>query len=230
MRFPVAKLYFRYGAVGSAKTLNLLAVSHNYRQQDKKILLLKPKLDDRFGSEDICSRAGLKAKADYFITKETCFYYKGEPLLKRPYFAPQERIDLDQHLDACCLLVDEAQFLSEGVIEDLHTITIKLNIPVIAYGLKVNFKGYLFEGSKRLMELSDRIEEVKTTCFYCPNKATHNLRLLDGSPVFGGEEIELGADEKYKAACKACFHQFKFKDELCSIVLSPKKSLEKNCE
>ena len=211
----MAKLYFRYGAMGSAKTLNLLAVSHNYRQQDKKTLLLKSSVDNRFGALEICSRAGLKAKSDFLLTNQTCFFSSGKPICERKYSLPLEKIDLDAYPNLSCILVDEAQFLSAGLVEDLHTITIKLKIPVIAYGLKINFQGYLFEGSKRLMELSDAIEEVKTTCFYCENKATHNLRLVDGEPTFTGEEIELGADEKYHATCKSCFYQFKWGAKAC---------------
>lgn len=222
----MAKLYFRYGAMGSAKTLNLLAVAHNYRQQDKKVLLIKPKLDSRFVEGEICSRAGLKTKADYLVSDKTCFFLRGKPICDRELPENFETIDLEKYADVSCILVDEAQFLSEGFIEDLHAITIKLKIPVIAYGLKINFKGYLFAGSKRLMELGDALEEIKTTCFYCENKATHNLRLIDQQPTFTGEEIKLGADEQYRAACKSCFYQFKWGATTCFKSASLEEELE----
>lgn len=223
----MAKLYFRFGAVGSAKTLNLLAVSHNYRQQNKKILLIKPKLDNRFGQTQITSRAGLATEADLQVSKESYFTLQNKPLYDRNVYEPSYAIALDRMLDYACILVDEAQFLTENLIEDLYTITIRCNIPVIAYGLKTNFKGYLFEGSKRLLELSDRIEEIKTTCFYCEKKATHNLKLIDDKPTFDGETIDLGADEKYKPCCKICFYQFK-KDYFKPLARQHNNFLEHN--
>ena len=146
----MAKLYFRYGSMGSAKTLNLLAVAHNYRQQNKRVLLLKPKLDHRFTQEEICSRAGLKTKADFLVEENTIFFHRGEPICDREFTDSVKPINLDSYTDVSCILVDEAQFLSPGLIEDLHAVTIKLGIPVIAYGLKINFKSYLFSGSKKV--------------------------------------------------------------------------------
>jgi len=127
----MAKLYFRYGTVGSAKTLNLLAVAHNYRQQNKKVLLLKPEIDVRFGRELIRSRAGLEKDADFLISPTTVL--KEESL---------KGVD--------CLLVDEAQFLSLAFIEQLRSMTTDFNIPVICYGLRSDFRRQLFEGSQRL--------------------------------------------------------------------------------
>ena len=140
----MAKLYFRYGTVGSAKTLNLLAVAHNYRQQGKHILLLKPELDIRFGKESIKSRAGLEMAADVLV-------------------APGTKL-LEMNWDGVsCVLVDEAQFLSALHIEELRKITLEKGIPVICYGLRTDFRTRLFEGSLRLMELADSIEEVKAS-------------------------------------------------------------------
>ena len=137
----MAKLYFRHGTVGSAKTLNLLAVAHNYRQQGKNVFLIKPALDTRFGQEIIKSRAGLEMSADILVYPET-------NLLENSF----EGIS--------CLLVDEAQFLSATVIEQLRVITLKKDIPVICYGLRTDFRARLFEGSLRLMELADSIEDT----------------------------------------------------------------------
>jgi thymidine kinase len=177
----VAKLYFRYGTMDSAKTLNMLAVAHNYRKQGKRVLLVKPRLDDRFGSTTIASRSGLEAEADLLVDDT--------PL------DPASFAGLD------CVLVDEAQFLAPARIDELRRITIKPGIPVICYGLRTDFTTRLFPGSQRLMELADAIEEVKVTCQYCHKKATCNLRLVDGKAAVDGPTILLGADEQYVPVC-----------------------------
>lgn len=202
----MSKLYFRHGTVGSAKTLNLLAVAHSYRTQKKKVLLLKPAIDDRFELDSITSRAGLTKKADYILSGNSYFTFEGQSLRKGTSCYKEDEINLDLHSNISCILVDEAQFLSSILIEQLHLITLLANIPVICYGLKTNFKGYLFEGSKRILELADRVDEIKSTCFYCDKKALFNLKLKDNVPVWDGEEIEIGAEETYKPACKNCFH------------------------
>ena len=184
----MAKLYFRYGTVGSAKTLNLLAVTHNYQSQNKRVFLLKPKLDVRFGMDDVTSRAGLTKKADMLIDDDTVLH-------------PQAFQEID------CVLVDEAQFLCKAVIDQLRYIATVLKIPVICYGLRTDFRGNLFEGSKRLLEVADTLEEIKTTCAYCNRKAIFNLKIVDGLPSVAGPTIELGTEEKYLPACSACYRQ-----------------------
>jgi thymidine kinase len=151
----MSKLYFRHGAVSSAKTLNLLAVAHNYKSQGKDVILMKPSLDTRWGEKNITSRAGLHQEADILISEDT-------DLLEIPR---------DEHSECCCVLVDEAQFLSPKHIDQLRTISLLWKVPVIAYGLRTDFRSNLFPGSKRLMEVADTIEEVKTTCFFCNKKA-----------------------------------------------------------
>lgn len=198
----MAKLYFRYGAMGSAKSLNLLAVAHNYQQQNKRVLLLKPHLDLRFGTDTIRSRAGLTMEADHLLYSDTVFAHPERPSTGSPH-----SIDISTLMPLHCILVDEAQFLSASIIDELQQLTIHCNIPVICYGLKTNFKGHLFEGAKRLLELADTIEEIKTTCFFCNRKATQNGKFLDGVPVTEGPEIEMGAEEKYLPVCKYCFLQ-----------------------
>ncbi len=182
----MAKLYFRHGTVGSAKTLNLLAVAHNYRQQNKKVLLMKPELDVRFGKEQIKSRAGLEMTADILLSEET-------DLMSYSF----EEID--------CILVDEAQFIPPAIVDQLRTITIERGIPVICYGLRTDFRSQLFAGSKRLMELADSIEEVKATCYFCNRKSIMNLKHVEGMPSLDGPSIQLGAEEKYFPACYACY-------------------------
>ena len=180
----MAKLYFRYGAVSSAKTLNLLAVVHNYKQQGKEVLLLKPKIDTRFGNDIVMSRAGLKLKADIIFDDNT------DLVIDKEYY---------------CILVDEVQFASERIIEQLRDISIKQDIPIICYGLRTDFRTFSFPGSKRLFELADSIEEVKTTCSFCNKKAIFNMKLINGVPTLDGPSIELGAEEKYKPVCANCY-------------------------
>jgi thymidine kinase len=184
----MAKLYFRYGAVGSAKTLNLLAVAHSYRSQGKKILLLKPELDTRFGKEAIRSRSGLEKEADILINEKT-------------------RLAGKDFIGLHCILVDEAQFLTRDFIDHLGDIVRAYNIPVICFGLRTDFKRGLFEGSKRLMEISDSIEEVKTTCHFCNRKALFNIKFVGDSAVLDGPVIELGAEEKYLPTCRTCYYE-----------------------
>ncbi len=183
----MAKLYFRYGAMGSAKTLNLLAVAHNYRQQGKEVILIKPALDNRFGQQKIRSRAGLEMTADILVEPDTI-------------------LDYEDFKKISCILVDEAQFISENLVNQLRKITIDLKIPVICYGLRTDFKSYLFEGSKRLMELADSIEEVKATCNFCDKKSIMNLKHVNGVATVEGPSIQLGAEEMYYPACYQCYH------------------------
>lgn len=178
----MAKLYFRYGTMDSSKSMNLLAVAHNYRKQGKRVLLMKPRVDTRFGSSKIQSRCGLEADADVLIDDETAL-------------SPRDFDGID------CVLIDEAQFLPPPVIDDLRRITIDPGVPVICYGLRTDFRTHLFPGAQRLMELADRIEEVKVTCQYCQRKATCNLRFINGSPTVRGPQIQLGADEHYAPVC-----------------------------
>jgi thymidine kinase len=178
----VAKLYFRYGTMDSAKSMNLLAVAHNYRKQGKRVVLMKPRLDNRFGVTKISSRCGLEAEADLMVDLETTL-------------DPRDFRGLD------CVLVDEAQFLAPSVIEELRRITIDPGVPVICYGLRTDFRTRLFPGAQRLMELADAIEEIKVTCQYCQKKAICNLRFVGGEPTIEGPQIQLGAEESYAPVC-----------------------------
>lgn len=192
----MAKLYFRYGTVNSAKTLNLLAVAHNYRQQGKRVILVKPALDTRFGATWIATRAGLKEHADILVPNGS-------------------KISFDFPEDTACVLVDEVQFLHSDCIDQFsnlaHACTYRpynrRGIPVICYGLRTDFRRQAFPASQRLMELADSIEEVKTICHYCESKAIFNLKLAGGLATMDGPSVELGAEEKYVAACADCYHE-----------------------
>ncbi len=184
----MAKLYFRYGTMDSAKSMNLLAVAHNYRKQGKRVVMMKPRLDTRFGAGKISSRSGLEAEADVMVDDDTVL-------------DPRDFAGLD------CVLVDEAQFLSPSLIEDLRRITVDPGVPVICYGLRTDFRTKLFPGAQRLMELADGIEEVKVTCQYCQKKAICNLRFVNGTPTVVGPQIQLGADEHYAPVCWAHYDE-----------------------
>lgn len=153
----MAKLYFRYGTMDSAKSMNLLAVAHNYRKQGKRVLLLKPRLDDRFGASRIASRSGLEAEADLLVDESS-------------------ELTAEMCAGIDCVLVDEAQFLAPAVVDQLRRITEDPGIPVICYGLRTDFKTALFPASRRLFELADRIEEVKVTCQFCQGKNPREQR------------------------------------------------------
>lgn len=184
----MAKLYFRHGTVSSAKTLNLLAVAHTYRTQGKKVLLLKPAIDTRFGMSRIRSRSGLEAAADVLIHPHS--------VLK-----PQE-------FEGCsCVIVDEVQFASVSIVEQLRELTADPGVPVLCYGLRTDFKGKLFAASQRLFELADMIEEIKTTCAFCNRKAVFNLKHTNGVATMDGPAVDLGADEKYFPACFSCYRE-----------------------
>jgi thymidine kinase len=191
----MAKLYFRYGTVGSAKTLNLLSVFHTYRLQGKNCLLLKPKIDSRFGVETVKSRAGLERKADLVVTEDS-------------EILADDLLNLNKNSNnPHCIVVDEVQFFEEDHIDDLRQISVTFDIPVICYGLRTDFRGELFPASKRLFELADSIEEVKNVCHYCNKKSTMNIKHVDGQATKDGPSVELGAEEKYFPVCYSCYRE-----------------------
>ena len=177
----MAKLYFRYGAMGSSKTANALMVRYNYLERGKRPLLLKPSVDVRDGKTCIRSRCGLAAE---------CVLMENIPL---------EDIKAGVY---DCLIVDEAQFLTKSQVEQLTDIVDFYDIPVICYGLKTDFQGNFFEGSLWLLARADTIEEVKTIC-WCGRKATQNARLDgNGHITKTGEQVVLGANDKYVGLCR----------------------------
>ncbi|MDD2648208.1 MAG: thymidine kinase [Eubacteriales bacterium] len=174
----MAKLYFRYGAMGSSKTANAVMVQYNYEERGQRALILKPMLDNRDGERVIGSRCGLSAPCKYV-----------EEL---------DDIDLGGYN---CVIVDEAQFLTKAQVRKLVSIVDDMGIPVICYGLRADFRGELFEGSKWLLAWADTIEEVKTVC-WCGKKAICNARVVGGRVVKTGEQIVLGGNESYVALCR----------------------------
>ncbi|MBQ8506153.1 MAG: thymidine kinase [Clostridia bacterium] len=174
----MAKLYFRYGAMGSSKTANAIMVQYNYHERGQNALMIKPRLDNRDGERIVGSRSGLSAPCIYMEEIDT--------------------VDLSAYN---CIIVDEAQFLKKEQVQQLVDIVDDLNIPVICYGLRADFQGKLFEGSTHLMAWADTIEEIKTVC-WCGRKATYNARVVDGKVAREGEQIVLGGNESYVALCR----------------------------
>lgn len=186
----MAKLYFRYGSMGSGKTIDLLKVSYNYKERNKEALLLTSALDNRYGKNKITTRIGISEDCYAFSSEDDLFEYV-KNLTKKP--------DI--------VLVDEAQFMTKSQVDNLSDVVDYLDIPVICYGLRTDFKNELFEGSLALMELADKIEEIKTIC-KCGKKATCNLRIVDEKPVKDGQKIFIGGNESYIALCRKCYKEY----------------------
>lgn len=185
----MAKLHFKYGAMNSGKTTMLLQAAHNYEEQGKKVIVIKSNIDKK-GNDTIINRIGLKRKVDELIGIDEKIIDKIRKYL--------------DNLD--CILVDEAQFLSRNQIDELFYITKIYDIPVIAYGLKTNFKSVVFTGSSRLVEVADSLEEISTIC-KCGKKARFNVRTLNGEYLKEGDDILIdGTTEiKYESLCGKCY-------------------------
>ncbi len=178
----MAKLYFRYGVMGSSKTANALMVRYNYEERGQSALLVKPSVDQRDGARFVASRAGLSYPCIYFLD-----------------LVGMKAEDLKLH---ACIIVDEAQFLSREEVQYLTYLVDDLNIPVICYGLRADFKGELFPGSQELLASADIIEEIKTIC-WCGKKAIHNARFDERGVVLKeGEQVVLGANDRYIGLCR----------------------------
>ena len=177
----MAKLYFRYGAMGSSKTANALMVEYNYRERGKRALLAKPKIDLRDGENTIASRMGLK---------RSCIWT--EDLIQMP----------DEKIQAYdCIIIDEAQFCPKSQIEFFTLIVDDLQVPVICYGLRADFQNVPFEGSSWLLAWADIIEEIKTVC-WCGSAARCNARFNERGIVREGAQVVLGGNDSYIALCR----------------------------
>ena len=184
----MAKLYFKYGAMGSSKTAQALITKYNYEENDMKVWLLKPSADTRDGAAILRSRIGLQAEVE-IATPGTNIYDR--------YVA--------EHMGNChAVIVDECQFLTPEQIDQLRQIVDDYNVPVMCFGLRTDFQTKLFPGSRRLMELADCIEEIKTMCD-CGAKATVNARINDGYIVTEGAQVVLGGNDCYIAMCHRCY-------------------------
>ncbi len=184
----MAKLYFKYGVMGSSKTAQALITKFNYEERGMRVWLIKPQTDNRDGNNLIKSRAGLEAPA---------YVLPGTENVYESYQKLTEQVDV--------IIVDESQFLSEDQVDQLSMIVIDYNIPVLCFGLRADFRTKMFPGSKRLMEIADSITEIKTICS-CGRKATVNVRLDEhGKIITEGEQILIGGNDRYTAMCYQCF-------------------------
>ena len=192
----MAKLYFRYGAMGCGKTMQLLQTAFNYEERGMKVCVIKSKTDTKNG-EKLLTRIGPERETDFTFTKRDNIYNK----IKKSY----------QNVN--CILIDEAQFLTPTQVDQLLLITVDFKIPVMAYGLRLNFRqnDSGFEGSTRLLQIADNIEELKTIC-ECGRKATMNARIINGKIVTDGPDILIDdgkTNVEYRAFCPACFMKHK---------------------
>ncbi|MCK8617363.1 thymidine kinase [Fructobacillus sp. M158] len=183
----MAQLYFEYGAMGSGKSIEILKVAHNYESQGKEVLLLTPMINDRDGVGMIASRIGLKRPARV-IEPDADLY--------------QMIQNESQQRQLAAVLVDEAQFLKKEQVDQLAQVVDDLRLPVMTFGLKQDAFNELFEGAKRLIEMADKLVEMKTICSFCGRKATTQLRFKNGQPQYAGEQIQIGGDEAYKPVCR----------------------------
>lgn len=188
----MAKLYYRYGVMGSSKTAQALMTKFNYEERGRYVWLLKPSADTRDGKTIIKSRIGLSAEADVVNPEDNII----ELFKKR---SPYTCVDT--------IICDEAQFLTEKQINQLRYMVDNWDIPVFCYGLRTDFQTHLFEGSRRLFEIADSISEMKSIC-QCGNKATINARIDDsGNVITEGSQIEVGGNDKYIAMCSCCYFE-----------------------
>lgn len=192
----MAKLYFRYGAMNSGKSTALLQAAHNYEERDHEILLAKPGVDTKAGRK-ILSRLGVDRDVDFMIgADDDVLATFTEQRTKRRGSSGR---------DVSCLLIDEAQFLTPGQVDDLLRIAVLEDVPVLCYGIRTDFRTVAFPGSQRLLEIAHSLEELKTIC-RCGRKAVFNTRLVDGEPVFLGEQVAIdGAEVSYESRCAVCY-------------------------
>jgi len=200
----VAKLYFRYGAMNSGKSTALLQAAYNYEERGQRVLLAKPEIDTK-GASQIESRLGMTREVDFLI---------GSDDDARALFAVHRqriRDEADEELlpaapaDVACLLIDEAQFLTPEQIDDLFRIAVLDGIPVLAYGIRNDFRTHAFPGSARLLAIAHTLEELKTIC-RCGRKAVFNGRKVDGRFVFDGDQVAIdGVAVTYESLCGNCY-------------------------
>lgn len=192
----MSKLYFRYGAMNSGKSTHLIQVAYNYKERGMRVLLIKPSTDKK-GGDKLVSRLGVEVKVDMIVDKNTDIISE-----------VKENIELNGALD--CILVDEVQFMKKHQIDELFEIAVTLEIPVICYGLRTDFKMEGFEGSERLLLIAHSIEEMKTIC-KCGNKALLNGRKVNGKFVFSGDQIAIDTVDnvEYESLCGQCYYKYK---------------------
>lgn len=192
----MAKLYFYYSSMNAGKSTSLLQSSYNYRERGMSTLVLAPVLDNRYGVGRVTSRIGLDAEATHFSLEDDLFALVSKHCAEAPLH---------------CVLIDEAQFLTKDQVFQLCQVCDGMDIPVLAYGLRTDFQGEPFEGSKYLLAWADNLKELKAIC-HCGSKATMVVRLDDdGNAVTEGSQIEIGGNDRYVSMCRKHFRQAYFK-------------------
>ena len=185
----LAKLYFKYGAMGSSKTATALITKYNYEERGMRVWLMKPAADDRDGALRLKSRVGLEAEAEAVAADKNII----------DLYRARDRVDV--------ILVDECQFMTEAQIDQLRTLVDQDNLPVLCFGLRTDFQTKLFPGSRRLFEVADSITEIKTICC-CGSKATVNARIdAEGYIITEGAQVVLGGNDRYLAMCHKCWKE-----------------------
>jgi thymidine kinase len=197
----IGKLYFRYGTMGSAKTAMLLTQAYNFEERQMEYLCFKPVIDTREQRNVIRSRIGIERECRW-IYPDTDLYSELRHIFEQTLSLPS------------WLLVDEAQFLSAAQVEQLARVTDDFGCNVMCYGLRTDFKTHLFEGSRRLFEIADSIEEIKSTCS-CGRKTIVNARIDSaGNIITEGEQVEIGGNDKYMAVCRKCWSNKRVEKEM----------------
>jgi thymidine kinase len=183
----MAQLFFKYGAMNSGKSIEIIKVAHNYEEQNKRVMIFTSAIDNRDEVGIVSSRIGFRRDA-IPIFDGTNIY----------------TMVLDNETTPNCILVDEVQFLKKSHIIQLTEIVDELDIPVMGFGLKNDFQNELFEGSKYMLLYADKVEEMKTICWFCERKATMALRLENDIPIYTGEQVKIGGNDEYYPVCRKC--------------------------
>lgn len=187
----MAQLYYRYSTMNAGKSIELIKVAYNYEERGKNVLVLAPSIDNRYGEGQITSRIGVSRAA---------LKIDSEANILGIYKAAEEKAHIE------CVLVDECQFLKKHHVMELVSIVDDYDTPVLAYGLKNDFRNELFEGSYHMLVYADKIEEIKTIC-HCGRKATMIARVVDGKMVRSGEQIVIGGNEMYVSLCRKHYNE-----------------------
>ncbi len=186
----MAKLYFKYGAMGSSKSAQALMTKFNYEEKDRTVWLIKPSVDTRDGADTVYSRVGLSAKAQAISPQDDIY-----------------EMFCEKCRNADVVISDESQFFTEAQIDQLRRIVDECDIPVLCFGLRTDFLTHVFPGSRRLLEIADSITEIKTIC-RCGRKATVNARIGEnGQIVTSGSQVLLGGNDRYEAMCHRCWKE-----------------------
>ncbi|MDY6117415.1 MAG: thymidine kinase [Anaerovoracaceae bacterium] len=193
----MAQLYFRYSTMNAGKSIELIKVAYNYEERGKRVLTLVPSADNRYGTGVITSRIGIQRQA-IMVSQDSN--------ILEIFMREKEKDDID------CVLIDECQFLKKHHVQELVEIVDSFNVPVLAYGLKNDFRNEMFEGSYYLLIYADKIEEIKTIC-WCGRKATMIARIVDGEFVKRGEQVVIGGNDMYVSLCRKHYNDGRYKPE-----------------